>query len=153
MCLIKLFIWSSNILAILTKLCSRNFVTFGTRKYLLCGYSLGVLTHTTAWDRLWGGDVVLRLCIHSSASPRLTAVWLGFWNSDHVVLKLSIRSSALPCSVAVWLGFWNSDHAVLKSRIPSLALPHSVAVWLALWNSDHVVLKSSICTLALPWGQ
>ena len=30
-----------------------------TRKYLLRGYFLGVLTHTTAWDRLWGGDETL----------------------------------------------------------------------------------------------
>ena len=30
-----------------------------TRKYLLCGYILGVLTHTTAWDRHWGGDIPL----------------------------------------------------------------------------------------------
>ena len=28
-----------------------------TRKYMLRGYILGVLTHTTAWDILWGGDV------------------------------------------------------------------------------------------------
>ena len=28
-----------------------------TRKYPLRGYILGVLTHTTAWDRLWGDDV------------------------------------------------------------------------------------------------
>ena len=31
-----------------------------TRKYPLCGYILGVLTHTTAWDRLWGGDYTLK---------------------------------------------------------------------------------------------
>ena len=31
-----------------------------TRKYPLRGYILGVLTHTTAWDRLWGGDLFLR---------------------------------------------------------------------------------------------
>ena len=30
-----------------------------TRKYLLRGYILGVLTHTTALDRLWGGDETL----------------------------------------------------------------------------------------------
>ena len=45
-----------------------------TRKYPLCGYFLGVLKHTNAWDRLWGGDVFLRLYIRSSASPCLTAV-------------------------------------------------------------------------------
>ena len=39
---------------------------FLIRKYPLRGYFLGVLTHTTAWDRLWGGDVFLRLHIHSS---------------------------------------------------------------------------------------
>ena len=33
---------------------------FLTRKYLLPGYILDVLTHTTAWDRLWGGDETLK---------------------------------------------------------------------------------------------
>ena len=28
-----------------------------TRKYPLRGYILGVLTHTAAWDGLWGGVV------------------------------------------------------------------------------------------------
>ena len=27
-----------------------------TRKYPLCRYFLGVLTHTTAWDQHWKGD-------------------------------------------------------------------------------------------------
>ena len=31
-----------------------------TRKYPLCGYFLGVLTHTTAWNRLWDGDEILK---------------------------------------------------------------------------------------------
>ena len=31
-----------------------------TRKYPLRGYFLGVLMHTTAWDRLWGGDYTLK---------------------------------------------------------------------------------------------
>ena len=30
-----------------------------TTKYPLCGYILGVLTHSTAWDRLWRGDETL----------------------------------------------------------------------------------------------
>ena len=34
-----------------------------TRKYPLCGYILGVLTHTTAWDRNWGGDETLKLVL------------------------------------------------------------------------------------------
>ena len=32
-----------------------------TRKYPLRGYFLGVLTHTTALDRLWGGDETLTM--------------------------------------------------------------------------------------------
>ena len=32
-----------------------------TRKYPLRGYILGVLTHTTAWDRLWVDDVFLKI--------------------------------------------------------------------------------------------
>ena len=31
-----------------------------TRKYPLRGYILGVLTHTTALDRLWEGDETLK---------------------------------------------------------------------------------------------
>ena len=31
-----------------------------TRKYPLRRYILGVLTHTTAWDRHWGGDETLK---------------------------------------------------------------------------------------------
>ena len=33
---------------------------FDTRKYPLCGYILGVLTYTTAWDRFWKGDETLK---------------------------------------------------------------------------------------------
>ena len=52
---------------------------FITRKYPLREYSLGVLTHTTAWDRLWEGNETLnefqhfaQYCnIRSSVSPRL----------------------------------------------------------------------------------
>ena len=32
-----------------------------TRKYPLRGYILGVLTHTTALDQLWGGDETLTM--------------------------------------------------------------------------------------------
>ena len=45
-----------------------------TRKYPLRGYILGVLTHATAWDQLWGGDNFLRMYIRCSASPCTTAV-------------------------------------------------------------------------------
>ena len=31
-----------------------------TRKYLLRGYILGVLMHTTAWEQLWGCDETLK---------------------------------------------------------------------------------------------
>ena len=34
-----------------------------TRKYPLRGYILGVLMHTTAWDRHWGGDETLKLVL------------------------------------------------------------------------------------------
>ena len=34
-----------------------------SRKYPLRGYFLVVLTHTTAWDLLWGGDV-FKDCIY-----------------------------------------------------------------------------------------
>ena len=38
-------------------------IVFFTRKYLLRGYILGVLTHTTAWDQHWGGDEILKLVL------------------------------------------------------------------------------------------
>ena len=65
------------------------------RMYPRSGYFLGVLTYTTAWDRLWGGEQTFWFEI-LSALPCLVAVWFAFWNSDHVVLKSSIRTSASP---------------------------------------------------------
>ena len=38
-----------------------SLVIVDTRKYPLRGYILGVLTHTTALDRLWGGDETLTM--------------------------------------------------------------------------------------------
>ena len=34
-----------------------------TRKYPFCGYILGALTHTTAWNQHWGGDEALKLVL------------------------------------------------------------------------------------------
>ena len=34
-----------------------------TRKYPLCGYILGVLTHTTGWYQHWEGDETLKLVL------------------------------------------------------------------------------------------
>ena len=34
-----------------------------TKNYPLHGYILGVLMHTTAWDRHWGGDETLKLVL------------------------------------------------------------------------------------------
>ena len=50
---------------IMTKLSGRDTVgkdtnSKSTRKYPLCGYILGVLTHRTAWDRLWEGIETLK---------------------------------------------------------------------------------------------
>ena len=42
------------------------------RKYPLRGDILGVLTHTTAWDRHWGGDETLKLFLVYVAWPLLS---------------------------------------------------------------------------------
>ena len=36
---------------------------FKTRKCPLRGYILGLIMHTTAWDRHWGGDETLKLVL------------------------------------------------------------------------------------------
>ena len=128
-------------LNLITKLWKIKFhsqtILYITREHLLHGYILGVLTQTTAWDQLWGGDVFLRLYICSLALPRVTAVWQGLWNSDHVVLKSIIRSSASACSVAVWQSFWKSDHVVLKSIIRTLASPwQQQSHWALMMTQD-----------------
>ena len=120
------------------------FLFFITRKYPLRGYFLGVLTHTTAWDRLWGGDVFLRLYIRSSASPRVAAVGLGCWNCEHVILR-----------VAIWINIRIYDHdetwkvwqdagcrMPVSFTLPSTAVA-SVWFWMYFchpWNtSDNLV--------------
>ena len=62
-----------------------------TRKYPLRGYILGVLTHTTALDQLWGGDKTMNIYL-GFASERVFL--LGIRNSDHVFLGLNTRTSA-----------------------------------------------------------
>ena len=49
-----------------------------TRKYPLRGYILVVLTHKTAWDRLWGGDLFLRSYIRKARSD-WASVTLTMW--------------------------------------------------------------------------
>ena len=41
------------------------------RKYPLHWYILGVLRHTTAWDRHWGGDETLKRVLIYAAQLRL----------------------------------------------------------------------------------
>ena len=95
--------------------------------YPLRGYILGVLTHTTALDRL--GEVMelwpcgFKIAYTHLGFASVEAVWLGIWNSDYVVLKSSIRNSASPRSAVVWPALWNSDHVVLKFIIRTSALP------------------------------
>ena len=57
-------------------------VFYVTRKYPLRGYFLGVLTHTTAWDRLWGGEKTQVLV----------------WNS----LGVASLGSSLICLLKLW---------------------------------------------------
>ena len=94
-----------------------------TRKYPLRGYFLGVLTHTTAWDRLWGGEQMFWFEI-LSALPCSVAVWFAFWNSDHVVLKSSIRTSASPRrQLSHWgLRVTQNAHFSLITHIKQLSL-------------------------------
>ena len=72
-----------------------------TRKYLLRGYFLGVLTHTQLLGTDSGEVMELWPCGFKIEYTHLGfasagAVWLGIWNSDHVVLKSIIRTSASP---------------------------------------------------------
>ena len=46
-----------------------------TRKYPLRGYILGVLTHTTAWDRLWGGEQRLNLVLNLLFNHSIVLKW------------------------------------------------------------------------------
>ena len=51
-----------------------------TRKYPLCGYILVVLTHTTTWDQLLGGDVSLRLYIQLKSEKKAPLLNKYYWN-------------------------------------------------------------------------
>ena len=54
-----------------------------TRKYPLRGYFLGVLTHTTAWDRLWRGDETLNCVVYT---------WLGFASPSNAAAVVAVAS-------------------------------------------------------------
>ena len=69
-----------------------------TRKYPLRGYILGVLTHTTAWDRLWGGDILFKLSEFQKAS-QTTAMRsndkLCMYNLKNITSTESVPSSCV----------------------------------------------------------
>ena len=49
-------------------------INFGySRKFPLRGYIQGVLTHTTAWDRHWGGDETLKKVLINADQLRLAS--------------------------------------------------------------------------------
>ena len=53
------YLWTAKVQNIYLRI---NFMHYEiTRKYPLRRYILGVLTHTTAWDQLWGGDRTLTM--------------------------------------------------------------------------------------------
>ena len=86
-----------------------------TRKYLLRGYFLGVLTHTTAWDRL--GEVnkfsSLGLKLHIDSSGSITMMKLVVWRDTGCRMLASFAlPSTLVASVWLWMYFchpWNTS--------------------------------------------
>ena len=48
-----------------------------------CAYFLGVLTHTTAWDRLWRGDETLNCVVYT---------WLGFALPSNAAAVVAVAS-------------------------------------------------------------
>ena len=65
-----------------------------TRKYPLRGYFLGVLTHTTAWDRLWRGDETLNCVVYT---------WLGFASPSNAVAAAAAAVAVAVASLKVYL--------------------------------------------------
>ena len=88
-----------------------------------------MLTHTTAWDRFYGGDTILKIVLIYVARLYLARLLSDkAFGTDHTVLKSSIRNLASPHVAAVGLGFWNFDNVVLKLSICSSASPRMAAV-------------------------
>ena len=85
-----------------------SFVFHYNRKYPLRGYTLGVLTHTTACDRLWEGDETLKRVsiyitwlhfnpyfnIRSSVSPLLMDP-RGLWLTQSTYFSLLAHAKQL----------------------------------------------------------
>ena len=127
-----MFFWPKNTKMFIIRVKCITVIFVITRKYPLRGYILGVLTHTTAWDRLWGGDVFLRLHIRSSASPRLAAVGLGCWNCS--------KGGYLNWHQDLW-PWWNLEvWRDAGCRMPiSFALPSRAvaSVWFWMYFCHH----------------
>ena len=66
--------WSYPKLPSFFMLLAAFYELFFTRKYLLRGYILCVLTHTTALDQIWSGDILLKMYIRSLALPGVAVV-------------------------------------------------------------------------------
>ena len=111
--------------------CFKTFRIGITRKYPLRGYFLGVLTHTTAWDRLWEGEQTQVLVKNSLGIASLGSSLICLLKLWPCGFKIEYTYLGFASAAAVWQGFWNSNHVGLKLSICSLALPRSAVVWLA----------------------
>ena len=84
----------------------QNRIWLNTRKYPLCGYILGVLTHTTAWDRHWRGDETLNWVLIKVACFHLA------WYCD-------VWSSASSCLMTLGVWGWTRMNIFHSEHMPS----------------------------------
>ena len=93
----------------------------------------------------------LRLYIRSSASPRMTVVWHGFWNSDHVLSKLSTHSQASPQG---WQSNSTSGSMTMMKLGSMTGCMSQNAVWLCLaqhCSGINVTLNVFLSPLKYIW--
>ena len=93
----------------------------------------------------------LRLYIRSSASPRMTVVWHGFWNSDHVLSKLSTHSQASPQG---WQSNSTSGSMTMMKLGSMTGCMSQNAVWLCLaqhCSGINVTLNVFLSPLKCIW--
>ena len=115
-----------------------------TRKYPLRGYILGVLTHTTALDRLWEGDETLTMWFWNWAhAPQLrlggsSLTWhLEFWPCG---FEIEYTHLGFALAVAVWLGSEGDPKCTFFTHNTYLATFISDIFWYYCrnWRQKHV---------------
>ena len=108
-----------------------------TRKYPLRRYFLGVLTHTTAWDRLWGSEQTQVLVWNSLSVASLVSSLICLLKLWPCGFRIKCTHLGFASVAAVWLGYEGDPRCIFFTHDTYQASFISDILWYCCRNWSY----------------